>query len=157
MSFIRTMILAAVVGVALPIASAALPAATEGQRTTVVLVHGAFADGSAWDKVIPLLLAGNDVVGANDVIVGDAHRGPGYGHVTRDAVDAVRFLASHEGLLLEPVYSAKAFAGLLAQARRGEFAREENILFVMTGGTPALFAYREQLSSPPPASFRNQG
>jgi pimeloyl-ACP methyl ester carboxylesterase len=51
------MILAAVVGVALPIASAALPAATEGQRTTVVLVHGAFADGSAWDKVIPLLQA----------------------------------------------------------------------------------------------------
>jgi len=38
-------------------------------------------------------------------------------------------LASHEGLLLDPVYSAKAFAGLLGQARRGEFAREENILF----------------------------
>ena len=51
------MILAAAVGVATPIASAAPPAAAQGQQTTVVLVHGAFADGSAWDKVIPLLQA----------------------------------------------------------------------------------------------------
>ena len=92
------------------------------------------------------LLAGDDEVHASDVMVGDAYRGPGYGQLTREAVDAVRFLASHEGLLLDPVYSAKAFAGMLGQARRGEFAREENILFVMTGGTPALFAYRQQFS-----------
>jgi D-cysteine desulfhydrase len=119
------------------------------------LVHGhsvladaaaAHASTLAMARGCVALLAGDDVVGANDVIVGDAQRGPGYGQLTREAVDAVRFLASHEGLLLDPVYSAKAFAGLLAQARRGEFARDENILFVMTGGTPALFAYRELLS-----------
>ena len=97
------------------------------------------------------LLAGDDEVRATDVIVGDAHRGPGYGRITREAIDAVRFLASHEGLLLDPVYSGRAFAGLLGQARRGEFAREENILFIMTGGTPAPFAYRELFSSPPSA------
>ena len=51
------MILAAAVGVAPSIASAAQPAAAEGQQATVVLVHGAFADGSAWSKVIPLLQA----------------------------------------------------------------------------------------------------
>ncbi len=55
--FIKTMILGAAVGVATSIASAAPPASADGRQTTVVLVHGAFADGSAWDKVIPLLQA----------------------------------------------------------------------------------------------------
>lgn len=122
------------------------------------LVHGhsvladeaaAHADTLAMARDCIALLASDAVVDANDVIVGDAQRGPGYGQLTHEAVDAVRFLASREGLLLDPVYSAKAFAGLLAQARRGEFAREENILFIMTGGTPALFAYRELLSGQP--------
>jgi D-cysteine desulfhydrase len=121
------------------------------------LVHGfsvladeaaAHANTLAMARGCVALLAGVGEVGANDVIVSDAHRGPGYGQLTHEAVDAVRFLASHEGLLLDPVYSAKAFAGLLAQARRGEFAREENILFIMTGGTPALFAYRDRLAGP---------
>ena len=75
-----------------------------------------------------------------------SHRGSGYGHLTRDAADALNFLARREGLLLDPVYSAKAFAGLLDLAKRRKFAPGENILFIMTGGTPALFAYREQLS-----------
>jgi D-cysteine desulfhydrase len=128
------------------------------------LVHGysvladeavAHANTLAMARACVALLAGGDEVRANDVIVSDAQRGAGYGRLTHEAVDAVRFLASHEGLLLDPVYSAKAFAGLLAQARRGEFAREENILFIMTGGTPALFAYREQLSGPAPASSRD--
>ena len=66
--------------------------------------------------------------------------------LTRDAIGAMRFLATHEGLLLDPVYSGKAFAGLLCQARRGELGLHRNILFVMTGGTPALFAYRDELA-----------
>lgn len=92
------------------------------------------------------LLAGDDEVREDDVLVNDTQRGPGYGHITREAIDAVHFLAGLEGLLLDPVYSAKAFAGLLDQANRGEFGRDENVLFVMTGGTPALFAYRALLS-----------
>ena len=95
------------------------------------------------------LLVGEEEVRADDVIVDDSHRGPGYGHLTREAVDALNFVARSEGLLLDPVYSAKAFAGLLDQAKRREFARGENILFIMTGGTPALFAYRESLSGSP--------
>src|SRR5258705_5023923 len=51
------MILGAAVGVATSIASAAPPASADGRQTTVVLVHGAFADGSSWDKVIPILQA----------------------------------------------------------------------------------------------------
>jgi len=103
--------------------------------TTLSMARGALA-----------LLAGGGDVRQDDVIVSDAHLGPGYGLLTYEALDAVRFLAAREGLLLDPVYSAKAFAGLLCQARRGEFSHEENVLFIMTGGTPALFAYRHALS-----------
>jgi L-cysteate sulfo-lyase len=91
------------------------------------------------------LLEGDGDIRAHDVVVDDSYRGPGYGMVTSDAVDALRFLATQEGLLLDPVYSAKAFAGLLCQARRGELGSHRNILFVMTGGAPALFAYRDEL------------
>jgi len=95
------------------------------------------------------LLEGEGAIRTDDVVVDDTYRGPGYGVVTRDAIGAIRFLAAHEGLLLDPVYSAKAFAGLLCQARRGELGSHRNILFVMTGGAPALFAYRDELASAP--------
>lgn len=56
--------------------------------------------------------------------------------------EAVRLMARTEGLLLDPVYSGKAFAGVLADTRRGAFRAGDAILFVMTGGVPGLFAYR---------------
>jgi len=95
------------------------------------------------------LLEGEGDIRDNDVVVDDTYRGTGYGMVTREAVGGMRFLATHEGLLLDPVYSGKAFAGLLCQARRGELGSHRNILFVMTGGAPALFAYRDELACAP--------
>ncbi|UIJ46430.1 D-cysteine desulfhydrase family protein [Sphingomonas cannabina] len=74
-------------------------------------------------------------------VIGD-ERGPGYGIPTYAMVEAVRLMARAEGLLLDPVYSGKAFAGLLAAVRDGAFAPGSHVLFVMTGGTPGLFAYR---------------
>jgi D-cysteine desulfhydrase len=68
--------------------------------------------------------------------------GAGYGIPTDAMLEAVRLIASAEGVLLDPVYSGKALAGLLASIRAGEIQRGANVLFVMTGGTPALFAYR---------------
>ena len=58
-------------------------------------------------------------------------------------VGAVRRVARCEGLLLDPVYNGKAMAGLLDLVARGAFAADARVLFVHTGGTPALFAYRE--------------
>lgn len=75
-------------------------------------------------------------------------RGPGYGIPTSAMIEAVRLMASTEGLLLDPVYSGKAFAGLLQAVRSGEFRPGANVLFVMTGGTPGLFAYRTVFQSP---------
>ncbi len=60
-------------------------------------------------------------------------------------IDAVRLVARKEGLLLDPVYSGKAFAGLLHDIRDGRYRPGDAVLFVMTGGVPGLFAYRSTL------------
>jgi len=77
-----------------------------------------------------------------DIDIDPTQRGAGYGIPTDGMIAAVRLLAQQEGLLIDPVYSGKAFAGLLADIRRGKYAAGDNVLFVMTGGTPGLYAYR---------------
>ena len=67
--------------------------------------------------------------------------GEGYGIPTAAMLDAVRTMARTEGLLLDPVYTGKAFAGVLAAVRSGAYKRGDAVLFVMTGGLPGLFAY----------------
>lgn len=69
--------------------------------------------------------------------------GPGYSIPTHGMVEAVRLLARTEGILLDPVYTGKAMAGLIDLVRKGYFSKDENVLFVHTGGSPALFAYME--------------
>lgn len=76
-----------------------------------------------------------------DVDVDGTQRGDAYGVPTEAMVHAVRLLAETEGLLLDPVYSGKAFAGVIADIRAGRFDGQ-HVLFVMTGGTPSLYAYR---------------
>jgi L-cysteate sulfo-lyase len=75
----------------------------------------------------------------------DASVGPGYGLMTPEALEAVRLTAKSEGVLLDPVYSGKAMAALIAMIRAGEFTSEQSVLFVHTGGLPAVFAYRTEL------------
>lgn len=71
----------------------------------------------------------------------DAYVGPGYSIPTDGMVEAVKLLASTEGILLDPVYSGKAMAGLVDLVRKGHFAEGSNVLFLHTGGSPALYAY----------------
>ena len=82
------------------------------------------------------------------VICFDKYYGSAYGDPTPQMVEAVRLAASLEGLLLDPVYSGKAFAGLLDLVRHGYFDTSERVLFLHTGGAPGLFAYSECLSEP---------
>jgi hypothetical protein len=58
---------------------------------------------------------------------------------------ALRACAALEGLYLDPVYSGKVMAGLIDLVRRGRFARDQSVVFLHTGGTPALFAYVDAL------------
>jgi D-cysteine desulfhydrase len=59
--------------------------------------------------------------------------------------EAVRMLARLEGILMDPVYTGKAMAGLIDLVRRGYFDKQENVLFVHTGGSPALYVYMEAI------------
>jgi L-cysteate sulfo-lyase len=73
--------------------------------------------------------------------------GPGYGIPTAGTLEAIRLAACHEGLLLDPVYTGKAMAGLIDLCRRGFFAKDQNIVFLHTGGAAALFAYEADLAA----------
>lgn len=77
-----------------------------------------------------------------DVIIDDSQLGSGYGIPTQTMIEAVELLARTEGLLMDPVYSGKAFAGLIDAIRQGKYQKHQNILFIMTGGLPGLYAYR---------------
>jgi L-cysteate sulfo-lyase len=77
-----------------------------------------------------------DTVAANCDYVGG-----GYGVPTPGMVEAVTLLAKTEGLLLDPVYSGKGMAGLIDLVRKGHFKKDENVVFLHTGGSVALFGY----------------
>jgi D-cysteine desulfhydrase len=62
-------------------------------------------------------------------------------------IKAVSLTASVEGLLLDPVYTGKAMAGLMDLVRHGQFQDDDNVVFLHTGGSPALFAYRSAFES----------
>jgi len=72
--------------------------------------------------------------------------GPGYAVYTSETGAAIRIMAQAEGLLLDPVYSGKAFAGLLDLIGKGRFGADETIIFLHTGGLPGLWAFEEPLS-----------
>lgn len=72
--------------------------------------------------------------------VHDGYVGPGYALPTPEMKRAVELLARTEGILLDPVYTGKAMAGLLDLVRQGAFRGAENVVFLHTGGVPALFA-----------------
>ena len=87
-------------------------------------------------------------IGAADVLDRDIHVdfrhvGDGYGLPTSAMVSAVELVARTEGILLDPVYSGKGMAGLIAQILNGEIDADETVVFLHTGGMPGLFAYSE--------------
>jgi D-cysteine desulfhydrase len=89
------------------------------------------------------LLGCGAIVQPEEIVIDGSQLGDGYGLPTQAMQDAVRLMARAEGLLIDPVYSGKAFAGLLADLGHGRFGSGDNVLFVMTGGTPGLYAYRD--------------
>ncbi len=76
----------------------------------------------------------------------DGYVGPGYGRATTEIFELIAELASLEGLVLDPVYTGKAFYGMLQEIARGRFADCEDIIFVHTGGIYGLFPQRQNFS-----------
>lgn len=78
-----------------------------------------------------------------DVVANSDYVGDGYGLPTKSMVEAVRLTAALEAILLDPVYSGKGMAGLIDLAQSGHFKKDENVVFVHTGGAVGLFGYRQ--------------
>ena len=76
----------------------------------------------------------------DDVLANDNYCKAGYGVLTETEREAVKLFAKHEGLLLDPVYTGRAAAGMIDLIRKGFFKNDETVLFWHTGGQPALFA-----------------
>jgi 1-aminocyclopropane-1-carboxylate deaminase/D-cysteine desulfhydrase-like pyridoxal-dependent ACC family enzyme len=86
-----------------------------------------------------------------DVVVLDQYIGEGYGVMNQGVTDALGLMAREEGVLLDPVYTGKAMAGLMDLVGKGYFRDGEKVVFLHTGGTPALFPYRDQILDMLPA------
>ena len=75
----------------------------------------------------------------------DRFVGRGYGDATEDCLDAIVLMAETEGILLDPVYSGKVFAGLCTHLREGRWQSHQPVVMLHSGGAPALFAYHEEI------------
>jgi L-cysteate sulfo-lyase len=87
-------------------------------------------------------LGQSGIVKRERVFADDGYVGPGYGQPTDGMIEAVTLLARTEGILLDPVYSGKAMAGMIDHIRKGTFRADEEIVFLHTGGATSLFGYK---------------
>ena len=109
-------------------------------------------ESEAWlkERVSSLASDASELIGPRievrpeDILANDAYCGAGYGVLTDAEIEAVGLFARTEGLLLDPVYTGRAAAGLIDLARKGLFGKDETVLFWNTGGQPALFAEKYQ-------------
>lgn len=108
---------------------------------------------SLQEKVLGIASAAADMLGRGekldpaDVVVHDDYRGEGYAVMGEAEKEAIRLVARTEGILLDPVYTGRAMAGMIDLIRRGELQESETILFWHTGGSAALHAYADDLTT----------
>ena len=109
-------------------------------------VHGMMVDTDPFDEITPRLMREAAALLEAGVTIDDGDFdlrdmcGPGYAIPSEAGNAAVSMMASKEGLFLDPVYTGKAFAGLIGMARESAFGPEDNVLFLHTGGAGGLFA-----------------
>lgn len=90
---------------------------------------------------LPFRFTGEEVPAFNQYFA------PGYPDPSEAGLEAMRLLARTEGIVLDPVYTAKALAGLVDQVRQGRWGKGDTVIFLHTGGTPALFAYSGEITN----------
>ncbi|HUT80643.1 MAG TPA: D-cysteine desulfhydrase family protein [Candidatus Bathyarchaeia archaeon] len=83
------------------------------------------------------------VIGDSEIIVMDKYSGEGYGIPNKEMIDAVKLIAKLEGIFLDPVYNGKAMVGLIDLVKSEEIPPDASVLFLHSGGGPALFAYSD--------------
>ena len=82
----------------------------------------------------------------DELEINDSYIGDGYAISTKEGVDAIRLVAQTESIFLDPVYTGKAMAGLIDLVKKGRFKSTDTIVFIHTGGIPALFAYHKEIA-----------
>jgi 1-aminocyclopropane-1-carboxylate deaminase/D-cysteine desulfhydrase-like pyridoxal-dependent ACC family enzyme len=105
--------------------------------------------GEPWKRDRALLIANEAAALAgidtrltpDDLVTDQNYIGEGYGLATPECLEAIRLVAAQEGVLLDPVYTGKAMACLIDHVRRGVLDPSSTIVFLHTGGVPALFAH----------------
>jgi len=103
---------------------------------------------AVWNLVCKTVEKLNNIdIQRDKILVDDHYIGKGYAIPTDGTLEAIDLLAKTEGILLDPVYSGKAMAGLIDMVRKGDFKNNEKILFLHTGGSAALFAYEQELTN----------
>ncbi|WP_334188970.1 D-cysteine desulfhydrase [Noviherbaspirillum sp.] len=116
----------------IPVLGISVRAAKQQQEENVYKLVRATAEHIGLKSEIP-----------REAVVADSdYVGGGYGVPTEGMIEAVQLTARMEGILLDPVYSGKGMAGLIGMIRAGRFAKDENIVFIHTGGSVGLFGYR---------------
>jgi len=120
-----------------------------GTRIIGISVAAPSRDVAAYVKTIAestlSALGEEPSVAEEEVIVLDEYLGDGYGIMNQSVTDALGLVAREEGILLDPVYTGKSMAGFLDLVARGFFGAKEEVVFLHTGGTPALFPYRGEI------------
>jgi D-cysteine desulfhydrase family pyridoxal phosphate-dependent enzyme len=128
-------------------AGLALGLALEGSNAPVIGYCVGRASTDQRPRIAALMRHGAELLGIDspltpgDLLLEDGVVGQGYGLPTTAMAEAVRLAASQEGLVLDPVYTGKAMAGLIAGVRAGRYQSGDVVIFLHTGGTPGLFAY----------------
>jgi D-cysteine desulfhydrase family pyridoxal phosphate-dependent enzyme len=128
-------------------AGLALGLALEGSNAPVIGYCVGRASTDQRPRIAALMRHGAELLGIDspltpgDLLLEDGVVGQGYGLPTTAMAEAVRLAASQEGLVLDPVYTGKAMAGLIAGVRAGHYQSGDVVIFLHTGGTPGLFAY----------------
>jgi L-cysteate sulfo-lyase len=134
-------------GAGISLATAALGLAMSVQHVTPIVWP--------WDTQAAMTQIANDAAerlgistrpGPESIAVTEDYVGAGYGVLTAGCLEAITLLARTEGILLDPSYSGKSMAGLIDHIRNGTLRKDQDVVFIHTGGTPALFAYNEQLA-----------
>lgn len=121
-----------------------------GLKTKVIGVNvGAFSNEIVANNILTSaneaakLLSSNVRLTRDNIMITDKYAGRDYGIPTKESLVAMRSTAETEALILDPVYTSKAMAGLIDMIETGKFKRDKKICFLHTGGIPALFAYKQ--------------
>jgi D-cysteine desulfhydrase family pyridoxal phosphate-dependent enzyme len=124
-------------GLRVPVHGACVRRGADAQRDRIITVS----------RKLETLLGASPILGNDDVLTWEQALAPGYGQLGPASREAISMMARYEGLFVDPVYTAKSLAVLIDLARTGVIPRGSRVLFIHTGGLPAIFAYEPNLHS----------